>query len=108
MSSVRDWVSNKACKLRKYFINLGMLVLDRLILGKQYRADHPDEDYEQPDAFPDMDMLQGMIGTENVMDWLDCVRTRVDLKKCMKDRALRKALLHVFTLGFRYYVLEVF
>jgi hypothetical protein len=103
ISSVSDWVSNKSCRLRKHFINLGSPVSQAsLTEGQAYKQNHPDENYEHPTAFPKASMLASMVSKENIADWLMHVRSRVDIPACLDNPKLRKELLRVYIGGYRY------
>jgi hypothetical protein len=105
ISSVKDWVSNKSCILRKRFITLGMLVLIELgsNLGEEYRRDHPDENYEAPNTYPDYETLRASVSRENLFDWLNILDSRVDLEQCFENSRLEKAIFHVYVCGYRYH-----
>ena len=67
-----------------------------------YRKEHPDENYEDGDSYPDYGVLRNSVSRENLVEWLSILDARVDMEKCMDNPKFEKAMLHVFVCGYRY------
>jgi len=101
ITSAKDWVANKAWRLRNHFKLQGWLGRSCLTVGEKYKGLYPDRTYEAENVYPSKSELEELVSRENVLDWLSILGGRVDLDACMQDRDISRRVFHVYTLGLR-------